>query len=160
MKELDPKFEKIKELMTSLDASERSLGFVMMQQLGFLSARGLIHTFDRNHSANYAPLLIAFEVPKYLSYGQHRLLSEHRFNRIKKESRCPVRTRPILTYGTYDSEFLKIIFANMHHYGQDTTVANEKGWLLTPDASEHSWNYKVGEDNGWYLAGMKNISWK
>ena len=160
MKELDPKFEKIKELMTSFDASERKLGFVMMQQLGFLSARELIHTFDRNRPANYAPLLIAFEVPKYLSYGQHRLLDEHRFNRIKKESRCPVRTRPILTYGTYDSEFLKIIFANMHHYGQDVTVANEKGWLLTPDASVNAWNYQIGRNEGWNLAGMKKVAWK
>ncbi len=143
MKELDPKFEKIKELMQSLDISERRLGFVMMQQLGFLSAREfLVYKSGRTHDSLYAPLLLAFEVPKYLSYG-HRLLEYHRFERVQKEKRCPVRTKPILTYGKYDSNFLLSIFANMEYYGQDVTVANEKGWLLWRGSNETDWNYKL-----------------
>jgi len=156
---------KIEEMLFSSDAAERKLGFTLMQQLGFLKARELLVRMRHKRKDSiqygvlYAPLLIAFEVPKYLSYGQHRLLGYHRFERIKTESRCPPRTKAILTYGSYDQSFLNIIFANMHHYGQDVTVANEKGWLLTPDASEDSWYYKASPRFKLPRTGQKHLLW-
>jgi hypothetical protein len=151
--------DKIKELLQSGDLAERKLGFAMMQQLGFLKARDFTDWYcsSANYGVNHAMLLIGFEIPRCLYYGG--ILADYRFRRIRSNSRCPIRTKPILTYGKYDENFLKIIFANMEHYGQDITVANEKGWMLKGDSTESDWNYKVDKNNNWHRIGVNHITW-
>jgi len=129
--------------MTSSEISERKLGCSMIQQLGFLSARDFVDWYcsSANYGTNHALLLILFAVPQCTYYGG--MLADYRFRRIRSDVRCPVRKKPILTHGEYDPNFLKVLFTTMEHYGQDVTVANEKGWLLWKGSNETDWNYKV-----------------